>query len=89
MFHPLTRQPTLDSVRSYWSDRNWIGPTINLHAVAKPLMRFQYHRAVSDFIAKKRGGPLAVEDVEIYASYLAYDVQICTYGVARTTVTRW
>ncbi|KAJ7438422.1 armadillo-type protein [Mycena latifolia] len=74
MFQPLTRQPTLDSVRSYWSDRNSlaIGATINLHAVAKPVMRVLYHRAVLDFIAKNRGRPLSREEMEIYSSYLAY-----------------
>ncbi|KAJ7455712.1 armadillo-type protein [Mycena latifolia] len=72
MFHPLTRQTTFDSVRSYWSDRNPIGPTINLHAVAKPLIRFQYRRAALAFIAKNRGTPLSREEMEIYSSYLAY-----------------
>ncbi|KAJ7478319.1 hypothetical protein FB451DRAFT_1396100 [Mycena latifolia] len=74
MFHPLTRQPTLDSVRSYWSDRNSlaIGAAINLHAVAKPVMRVLYHRAALDFIAKNRGRPLSREEMGIYSSYLAY-----------------
>ncbi|KAJ7831486.1 armadillo-type protein [Mycena leptocephala] len=40
--HPLTRQPTLDSVFSWWSDRNPVGPNINLHAAAKPLMSYNY-----------------------------------------------
>ncbi|KAJ6545300.1 armadillo-type protein [Mycena capillaripes] len=70
--HPLTRQPTLDSVHSWWSDRNPVGPNLNLHAAAKPLMRFMYHRDASAFIRKHRGTPLSKETMEIYSSYLGY-----------------
>ncbi|KAJ6592551.1 armadillo-type protein [Mycena capillaripes] len=45
--HPLTRQPTLDSVLSWWSDRNPVGPNINLHAAAKPLMRSASYKYIS------------------------------------------
>ncbi|KAJ7435061.1 armadillo-type protein [Mycena latifolia] len=72
MHHPLTRQPTRDSLRSWWSDRNPLGPNIDLHAAAKPLMRFMYRRDVLAFIAKTRGSPLSQENIEIYSSYLAY-----------------
>ncbi|KAJ7479088.1 armadillo-type protein [Mycena latifolia] len=72
MHHPLTRQPTRDSLRSWWSDRNPLGPNIDLHAAAKPLMRFMYRRDVLAFIAKTRGSPLSRENMEIYSSYLAY-----------------
>ncbi|KAJ7479095.1 hypothetical protein FB451DRAFT_1172216 [Mycena latifolia] len=74
MHHPLTRQPTRDSLRSWWSDRNQLGPNIDLHAAAKPLMRFMYRRDVLAFIAKTRGSPLSRENTEIYSSYLAYDI---------------
>ncbi|KAJ7193604.1 armadillo-type protein [Mycena pura] len=70
--HPLTRQRTPDSVLSWWSDSNPTGPNINLHAAAKPLMRFLYHKEATDFVAKSRGTPLSSEDMEIYSSYLAY-----------------
>ncbi|KAJ7478410.1 armadillo-type protein [Mycena latifolia] len=72
MHHPLTRQPTRDSLRSWWSDRNPVGPNINLHAATKPLMRFMYRRDVLALIDKNRGIPLTNEDMEIYSSYLAY-----------------
>ncbi|KAF7333278.1 hypothetical protein MSAN_02422300 [Mycena sanguinolenta] len=68
---PLTRQRTPDSILSWWSDSNLVGPNINLHAAAKPLMRFLYHRAVLDFIARPRD-VLTRDDMEIYCSYLAY-----------------
>ncbi|KAJ7479231.1 armadillo-type protein [Mycena latifolia] len=70
--HPITRQPTLDSVRSWWSDRNPLGPNINLHATAKPLMRVMYHRAALALIRNKRGTPLSRETAEVYSSYLAF-----------------
>ncbi|KAJ7476535.1 hypothetical protein FB451DRAFT_1243493 [Mycena latifolia] len=70
--HPLTRQPTPASVHSYWSDRNLPGPTINLHAAAKPLMRFMYHRDALEFIRKTRSAQLSSEDMQIYSSYLTY-----------------
>ncbi|KAJ7479131.1 armadillo-type protein [Mycena latifolia] len=72
MHHPLTRQPTRDSLHSWWSDRNPVGPTIDLHAAAKPLMRFMYRRDALALIAKNRGIPLSSEDMDIYSSYLAY-----------------
>ncbi|KAF7333302.1 hypothetical protein MSAN_02425300 [Mycena sanguinolenta] len=65
------RERTLESVLSWWSDNNTTGATINIHAAAKPLMRFLYHRAVLDFIAKPRD-VLTIDDMEIYSSYLAY-----------------
>ncbi|KAJ7455800.1 armadillo-type protein [Mycena latifolia] len=64
MHHPLTRQPTRDSLRSWWSDRNPLGPNLDLHAAAKPLMRFMYRRDALAFIAKKRGTRLSGEDME-------------------------
>ncbi|KAJ7479230.1 armadillo-type protein [Mycena latifolia] len=72
LMHPLTRQGTIGSVYSWWSDRNPTGPNINLHAAAKPLMKFLYHRAALDFIAGNLGNPLSTEIMDIYSSYLAY-----------------
>ncbi|KAJ7491474.1 armadillo-type protein [Mycena galericulata] len=71
---PLTRQQTIASIHSWWSDSNpgiW-GPTINLHAATKPLMRLMYHRQAIQFIEKSRGTPLSTETVEILSSYLPH-----------------
>ncbi|KAJ7895721.1 armadillo-type protein [Mycena leptocephala] len=69
---PLTRQRTFDSIRSWWSDRNLPGPTINLHAVAKPLIRFMYHRQVLGFIKRIHGAPLSEDALQLCWDYLAY-----------------
>ncbi|KAJ7479169.1 armadillo-type protein [Mycena latifolia] len=69
---PLTRQRTLDSILSWWSDSNPPGPTISLHAATKPLMGFMYDRQVSAFISAQRGTAPSKEAMEIYASYLAW-----------------
>jgi hypothetical protein len=63
------------SIFSWWSDSNSLvryGPTINLHAAAKPLMKWMYHRQAKEFIRKKEDSPLSAEMVEIYWSYLPY-----------------
>ncbi|KAJ7276002.1 hypothetical protein C8J57DRAFT_1590312 [Mycena rebaudengoi] len=69
----LTRQQTFGSVHSWWSDRNpnLRGPTINLHAAAKPLMKFLYDRQALDFIRNNRGIPLSAIGWDIYGSYLS------------------
>ncbi|KAJ7439000.1 armadillo-type protein [Mycena latifolia] len=69
---PLTRQRTVDSILSWWSDNNPPGATISLHAAAKPLIRFMYNRQVLGFIKKNRGTPLSKPTMEIYSSYLAF-----------------
>ncbi|KAJ7266207.1 hypothetical protein C8J57DRAFT_1229606 [Mycena rebaudengoi] len=70
---PLTRQQTFRSARSWWSDSNpnLRGPTINLHAAAKPLMKLLYNRQVLDFIRNIEGISLSAEDAEIYVNYLS------------------
>ncbi|KAJ6522659.1 armadillo-type protein [Mycena vulgaris] len=68
----FTRQGTLESVRSWWSDSNPTGPNINLHALAKPLMKRMYHRQALDYIAEHRFTPFSRGDMEIYASYLGF-----------------
>ncbi|KAJ7622382.1 hypothetical protein FB45DRAFT_927656 [Roridomyces roridus] len=71
----LPRAETRGSLASWWSDSNPLvvqGPTINIHALAKPLMRRMYHRQALAFIAQDvRGRPLSEEMIEIYTSYLA------------------
>ncbi|KAF7360382.1 hypothetical protein MVEN_00768000 [Mycena venus] len=73
--NPLTRQDTRPSIHSWWSDSNpgLPGPTVNLHTMAKPLMRRMYHRQVSEFIRKNRGSPLARDVLETYSSYFPWD----------------
>ncbi|KAJ7273832.1 hypothetical protein C8J57DRAFT_1505955 [Mycena rebaudengoi] len=81
---PLTRQQTLESLRSWWSDRNpnLRGPTINLHAAAKPLMRLLYDRQALEFVGKIGGILLSAKDAEICGSYLS-----CDYVSASTKTT--
>jgi hypothetical protein len=71
---PLTRQDTHTSIFSWWSDSNPLlkGPTINLHAAAKPLMKFMYYRQALDSIRKNENSPLSTEILEISMSYLPY-----------------
>ncbi|KAJ7234567.1 armadillo-type protein [Mycena rebaudengoi] len=45
-------------------------PTINIHSLAKPLMKWMYDRQALDMIRDNRGTPLSREQLEIYASYL-------------------
>ncbi|KAF7356892.1 hypothetical protein MVEN_01025000 [Mycena venus] len=68
----LAHQESRVSLISWWSDSNpgLQGPTINLHTVAKPLMKWMYYRQAVDIIKKHRGRPLSVETLEIYSSYL-------------------
>ncbi|KAJ7606426.1 hypothetical protein FB45DRAFT_950397 [Roridomyces roridus] len=71
----LERVETRGSLASWWSDSNPLlrdGPTINIHALAKPLMKRMYHRQALAFIAKDvPGEPLSKGMVEIYTSYLS------------------
>ncbi|KAJ7641867.1 hypothetical protein FB45DRAFT_901212 [Roridomyces roridus] len=72
---PLQRVATRSSLASWWSDSNPLlhaAPTINIHALATPLMKWMYHRQAVAFIAKDAPGQtLSTEMIEIYASYLA------------------
>ncbi|KAF7350456.1 hypothetical protein MVEN_01351100 [Mycena venus] len=73
---PLTRQDTVPSIHSWWSDSNSAvvhGPTINIHAVVKPLLKRMYHRQALQFIKKNRGSPLSKATLEIYSSYFPWD----------------
>ncbi|KAJ7355645.1 armadillo-type protein [Mycena albidolilacea] len=72
---PLTRQDSRPSIHSWWSDSNpgLQGPTINLHAAAKPLMRLMYYRQASDILRKNRGSSLTTAILETYASYFPWD----------------
>ncbi|KAJ7821392.1 armadillo-type protein [Mycena olivaceomarginata] len=73
---PLTRQESRASIYSWWSDSNLLllhGPTINLHAAAKPFMRLMYHRQTLDIIRKNCGSPLTTAALETYSSYFPWD----------------
>ncbi|KAJ7880380.1 armadillo-type protein [Mycena olivaceomarginata] len=72
---PLTRQESRPSIYSWWSDSNpgLQGPTINLHAAAKPLMRLMYYRQALDIIRKNHGSPLTTAILETYTSYFPWD----------------
>ncbi|KAF7297608.1 Cytochrome P450 [Mycena kentingensis (nom. inval.)] len=73
---PFSRSPPPPSIRSaasWWSDRNSIGATFNLHALAKPLMGIMYHREVRKLLNRKYGEPLWDTDVELMKSYLLFD----------------
>ncbi|KAJ7880337.1 armadillo-type protein [Mycena olivaceomarginata] len=72
---PLTRQESRPSIHSWWSDSNpgLQGPTINLHAAAKPLMRLMYYRQALDILRKNRGSPLTTAILDTYASYFPWD----------------
>ncbi|KAF7360379.1 hypothetical protein MVEN_00767700 [Mycena venus] len=71
----LTRQDTRSSIHSWWSDSNpgLRGPTINLHAAAKPLMKLMYHRQTLEFIKKNRGSPLSRDVLDTYSTYFPLD----------------
>ncbi|KAJ7277348.1 hypothetical protein C8J57DRAFT_1223098 [Mycena rebaudengoi] len=60
----LTRQRTFESLRSWWSDSNLPGPTVNLHAAAKPLLRILYHRQALGIVESNSTG-LPSQCVEI------------------------
>ncbi|KAJ6517129.1 armadillo-type protein [Mycena vulgaris] len=64
------QHPRPESVHSWWSDSNPMGPNINLHAATKPLLRRMHDRQALGLIRKNRGTPLSSRDVEIYTSYL-------------------
>ncbi|KAJ7641918.1 armadillo-type protein [Roridomyces roridus] len=69
------------SLVSWWSDSNpalKYGPTINLHTLAKPLLRFMYHRQARKYI-----GNLVdiTSELAICSSYLG-----CKYVADRTKV---
>ncbi|KAJ6532359.1 armadillo-type protein [Mycena capillaripes] len=72
----LSRQSSRTSLLSWWSDRNpgLPGPTINIHSLAKPLMKWMYDRQALDMIGDNRGTLLSREQLEIYASYLLSDL---------------
>ncbi|KAF8167003.1 hypothetical protein K438DRAFT_246819 [Mycena galopus ATCC 62051] len=69
---PLSRFDTLPSIHSWWSDSNPPGATISIHAVAKPLMRYMYHKQAREFVRTNQNIALSRNVMENLASYLTY-----------------
>ncbi|KAJ7217520.1 G-protein alpha subunit-domain-containing protein [Mycena rebaudengoi] len=69
---PLSRFETVPSIHSWWSDSNPPGATISIHAAAKPLMRYLYHRQARELVRMNKGISLSREVVETFASYLTH-----------------
>ncbi|KAJ7641950.1 hypothetical protein FB45DRAFT_863020 [Roridomyces roridus] len=70
------------SLVSWWSDSNpalKYGPTINLHTLAKPLLRLMYHRQALEYIRVNKDMPLTEAMLDILSSYLG-----CKYVATRT-----
>ncbi|KAJ6472349.1 armadillo-type protein [Mycena vitilis] len=67
---PFTRQRTLESIHSWWSDSNAVGATVSIHAMAKPLMRMMYHSQANAFIERNQDVSMSNEDVHVYLGYL-------------------
>ncbi|KAF7291311.1 hypothetical protein MIND_01275200 [Mycena indigotica] len=67
---PLARYPTNTSIRSWWSDSNPAGATINLHTLAKPLLRVMYDREVRKLLKLGPGNENSGETVALLMRYL-------------------
>ncbi|KAJ7030860.1 hypothetical protein C8F04DRAFT_1112719 [Mycena alexandri] len=70
--HPLRRWPTSPSIHSHWSDSASIRPSFPIHALAKPLSKFMYHRQAAGIIAENSESALSPEVVEVLATYLTF-----------------
>ncbi|KAJ7764237.1 hypothetical protein B0H16DRAFT_1883516 [Mycena metata] len=68
----LTHSNTVQSLHSWWSDSNPVGPTISIHAAAKPLMRVMYHSQARSFIRRNRDVAVSAAVMDVYLGYLAY-----------------
>ncbi|KAF7291243.1 hypothetical protein MIND_01268000 [Mycena indigotica] len=69
---PLSRVLSAPSVHSWWSDSNPTGASLNLHAAAKPLLRFMYANEVFKLMEAHPSWATALTDniLNIYLSYL-------------------
>ncbi|KAK7045067.1 hypothetical protein R3P38DRAFT_2882421 [Favolaschia claudopus] len=68
----MPRPPSIHSLHSWWSDSNSVGPTINLHALAKPLMKRMHNRQARSLIKRNFDLPLSSFMLEEYCSYLTF-----------------
>ncbi|KAF7288898.1 hypothetical protein MIND_01405800 [Mycena indigotica] len=66
---PLARSATIPSIHSNWSAAGG-GASINIHAIAKPLMRFMYDREVKKLIAAHGDHDLTRDMLDAFLSYL-------------------
>ncbi|KAF7310266.1 hypothetical protein MIND_00400500 [Mycena indigotica] len=66
----LTRSPSFTSVRSWWSDANSLGATVNLHSVAKPLIRVLYDIEVRRLVKATRLQEVSAEALEMCFAFL-------------------
>ncbi|KAK7036145.1 hypothetical protein R3P38DRAFT_2518051, partial [Favolaschia claudopus] len=79
-------QAECNSIHSWWSDSNSLGPTIPLHAFAKPLARFLHHRQVIALLQVKvdrcdsdLDAPLSWELFNLLTIYLeSYEISSAT-----------
>jgi hypothetical protein len=72
LLSPRQRPP--GSIHSWWSNSNpgLQGPTINLHVLAKPLLRRMYHRQALDLVERNRDKPLSSELLYMISGYLPW-----------------
>ncbi|KAJ7184918.1 hypothetical protein C8R46DRAFT_1343896 [Mycena filopes] len=78
---PLTPSDTIHSAHSYWSDSRPVGPTMSIHAAAKPLMRVMYHSQARKFIRRNHHVALSGRVMDVYLGYLAYKYVAATTKV--------
>ncbi|KAJ7215373.1 armadillo-type protein [Mycena pura] len=69
---PVSPQRPPSSIHSWWSNSNpgLQGATINLHVLARPLLRRMYHRQALDLVKRNRDKPLSSELLYIISGYL-------------------
>ncbi|KAJ7636440.1 armadillo-type protein [Roridomyces roridus] len=68
----LSRQPSVPSLLSYWSDSSPAPASIRLHTLAKPLQKYLYRQQAVGFIKGDWVRKLDREMMEVYRSYLTY-----------------
>ncbi|KAJ7030861.1 hypothetical protein C8F04DRAFT_1112722 [Mycena alexandri] len=68
----LRRSFTPQSIYSHWSDSTPVGPSFPIHALAKPLSKFLYHRQAIGIVAKNAGFALSLDVVEVLTTYLTF-----------------
>ncbi|KAF7300853.1 hypothetical protein MKEN_01311400 [Mycena kentingensis (nom. inval.)] len=69
---PSRPPPSVHSVRSWWSDSNSVGATVDIHAIAKPLLGYMYHREVRKLLRLRENSQLSIQELQHLRSYLLY-----------------
>ncbi|KAJ7752191.1 armadillo-type protein [Mycena maculata] len=67
----VQRRPTSGSLMSWWSDSNPPGPTIPLHSLAKPLLKYMHHRRAVEIIKRDEHEPISRGKLETLVTYLS------------------